>query len=104
MQRDVRREKERVDAGQHRDRLGRDTGIGEPLLDHGHGGGGRVVGGVLDDPQRAVAGVVGRAGHDLLGDAAAVVAEQRRRAGDDLDRAAIVDPQRMGGCAREQWP
>ncbi len=48
---------------------------------------------VLDDAQRPRGGVVERTGDDLLGDAPLVVAEQRRRRGDDLRRAAVVDAQ-----------
>ena len=64
--------------------------------------GGAVVAPVLDDAQRAGRRVAGRAGVDLLGDPAVVVAEQRAGAVDDLDRAAVVDGQRVGDGAGEQ--
>ena len=57
---------------------------------------------VLDDAQRPGRAFVVGSGDDLLGDAPIVVAEQRRRGGDDLGRAAIVDTQGVLAGAREQ--
>ena len=104
MQRDVRREQQRVDAREHRDRRRIDVRLVEPTAHDGDERHRAVVGTVALHSQGTCRRVAGRAGLDLLGDAAVVVAEQRPGPGDDLDRTAVVHVQGVLRGGREQTP
>ena len=103
VERDVRREQQRVDARRAR----RSTSCSTPSSPSHP----RTVVTSASAPSsrpwsttRSPSGrrVAGRARVDLLGDAPMVVAEQRAGAVDDLDRAAVVDGQRVRHGAGEQ--
>ena len=102
VQGDVRREQQRVDAGEHGDGRGLDAGFGEPRLHHIDGRRRTGVGCVLDDAEGAAGRVAAGTGHDLLVDAPVVVAEQRRRRCNHLDRAAVVHVQGVLAGTGEQ--
>ncbi len=99
----VGREQQRVDPGQHGDGRRLHAGLGQPRADQVGGDLSRVVGAVLDHPERTGGGVGGRAGIDLLGHATVVVAEQRAGSRDHLDRAAVVDLQGVVGRSGEEF-
>ena len=104
VQRDVRRQQQRVDAREHADPRRIDARFVEPTAHDGDKCHGAVVGTVTLHSQGASRRVAVRAGLDLLDDAAVVVAEQRPGAGDDLDRTAVVHVQRVLRGCREQTP
>ena len=101
-QRDLRREQERVHPGQD-GHVGRSDALGvEPVLHHRHQRVGGVVGAVVDDPQAALDRVGIRSGVDRLLNPPTVVGEEVLGPVDDLDRAAVVDGERVGGGAGEE--
>ncbi len=102
VQGDMRREEQRVDAREHGDGRGLDAGFGEPRLHHIDGRHRTGVGCVLDDAEGAAGRVAAGTGHDLLVDAPLVVAEQRRRGCNHLDRAAVVHVQGVLAGTGEQ--